>query len=153
MTDYKKRLEAAKRSSTLQLMFKCSRLLNERALASLPSQHPARAARPAHMALFPHIDIDEGTRLTDIAAQLGITKQGVGQLVDDLEEFGVVRRAADPEDGRAKRVVFTEAGKASILDGIGHLKGMEKSLKRELGGEAMKSLHQALLLLHDHLEG
>lgn len=83
---------------------------------------------------------------------MGITKQGVGQLVDDLERFGLVARLRDPSDGRAKRVCFTKLGRQSMLDGLRHLRGLENELRRELGRETMSALHDALLALHEHLE-
>lgn len=152
MSDYEKRLDAAKRGSTLQLLFRCSRILNERALTTYPENSSLREVRPAHMALFPHIDLHAGTRITELATRLGITKQAVGQLVDDLEVLGVVRRERDRDDQRAKRVVFTSDGKLSMLDGLAHLKSIEKQLSRRVGAPVMKSLREALVALHAHLE-
>jgi DNA-binding MarR family transcriptional regulator len=104
------------------------------------------------MALFPHIDLEGGTRVTELASKLGVTKQAVGQLVDDLQAYGWVERRPDPDDGRAKRVHFTEHGKASMLDGLQHLRSVEKQLTRALGKPVLTSLHDALLKLHDLLE-
>lgn len=151
MTNAKKKLEAAKRASTLHLLFKCSRLLNDWAIESLPPTGTKVKPRAAHLSLFPHIDFDVGTRVSDLADSLGITRQAVGQLVDDLEEMGAVARVQDPNDGRAKRVVFTAAGKTSILRGLEHLKSLEPQLARILGREHLKSFRANLLLLHDHL--
>lgn len=152
MTSYERKLEAKKRASTAQLLFKCARLVNERALETLPTEPAAPRPRPAQMALFPHIDLREGTRVTELAAKLGITKQAVGQLVDDLEAYGWMERRPDPDDGRAKRVHFTEHGKASMLDGLDHLQQIERELVRAVGKPVMASLHAALLELHDHLD-
>ncbi len=63
----------------------------------------------AHAAILPHIEV-EGTRATVIAERSGMSKQGAGQVVDDLARQGLVRRIPDPADGRASLVVFTEAG-------------------------------------------
>jgi DNA-binding MarR family transcriptional regulator len=149
----KKQLEAAKRASTLHLLFKCSRLLNDRAIASLPPSVAKVKPRAAHLSLYPHIDLDIGTRVSDLAEALGITRQAVGQLVDDLEAMGAVTRIPDPSDGRAKRVVFTAEGKASIQTGLKHLKSLEPELARVLGDRRLKAFHESLLLLHDHLLG
>lgn len=64
---------------------------------------------PAHAAVLPHIDLD-GTRVTVIAERAGMTKQGAGHVIADLEQQGLVSRAPDPADGRAALVRFTEAG-------------------------------------------
>jgi DNA-binding MarR family transcriptional regulator len=151
VSDTKKKIEAAKRASTLHLLFKCSRLLNDWAVASLPKPVDDVKPRAAHLSLFPHIDLDFGARVSDLAEALGITRQAVGQLVDDLEVMGAVARVPDPSDGRAKRVIFTVEGKNSILQGLKHLKSLEPNLAGILGVRRLKSFQECLILLHDHL--
>src|SRR5256885_13963788 len=104
---WKARLAARKQASVGQLLFKAARLFNERAMARVQRRVPE--ARLAHTALLPHIDLD-GTRQTEIARRAGITKQAVGQLVDDLIALGLVEREPDPLDGRAHLVRFTDDG-------------------------------------------
>ena len=135
-------LERAKRESTLQLLFKAARLLNDEALARVRARTGADV-RAAHTALFPHIDW-EGTRITDIAARAGITKQGVGQLVDDLERAGLLERVPDPADGRAKLVRFTATGRRALLDGIAVLREVEADHAAALGADRMHALRETL---------
>jgi hypothetical protein len=102
----RRQFEAARDAATLQLLFKAARLANERSLvraAAGPGSAGSAAdlpVRPAHTALFPHLDFD-GIRLTDLAARVGVTKQAVGQLVDELAALGVVERIDDPPSGSA----------------------------------------------------
>src|SRR3954469_12352667 len=110
-------LDRVKRASVGQLLLKAGRLLDERALERINRQGPKVTLRPAHTSLFPHID-QEGTRLTELARRLGVTKQAAGQLVSDLEELQVLERADDPEDGRAKRVRFTDKGLKALHQGV-----------------------------------
>ena len=147
---FPEQLEAAKRASTAQLLFKCARLVNERALSTLPLEGDQPRPRPAHMALFPHIAL-EGTRPSELARRLGVSKQAVGQLVDELQAMGVVERRPDPDDRRAKRVAFTHRGLSSLLDGLAHLRAVEAELAAAVGRDTMEQLHRALLALHDHL--
>lgn len=149
--DFRTRLETAKRTSTAHLLIRCARLVNEYALASLPARDGPRP-RAAHMALFPHVALEGGTRVTELATKIGITKQAVGQLVDDMEALGIMTRIADPDDGRAKRVCFTEAGKASMLDGLAHLAQVDDVLRDRVGTTTMDTLHRALLELVDQLD-
>ena len=114
------RLERAKAASVGQLLFKCARLLNEQAVARIPVPEGLPRLRPVHMSLFPHID-HGGTRLTEIAKRLGHSKQAVGQLVDELEQMGMLERVADPSDGRAKLIKFSNAPGRSLLDGLAQL--------------------------------
>ncbi len=52
----------------------------------------------------------EGARLTELAAWAGMSKQAMGDLVDQCEAWGLVTRLTDPRDARARRIVFTPAG-------------------------------------------
>ena len=61
----RRQFEAVRDAATLQLLFKAARLANERALARLASDPARPPVRPAHTALFPHLDFD-GIRLTDL---------------------------------------------------------------------------------------
>src|SRR2546430_203464 len=63
--------------------------------------------RPTHGCVFRFVRADEGMRLTDIATLAGMTKQGVGEVIDDLVEKDYVKRVPDPEDGRAKLIQLT----------------------------------------------
>lgn len=142
------RLDAAKHESTLQLLFKAARLLDEEALDRI-AQKPGRPRlRRSHMSLFPHIAL-EGTRITDLAERLGVTKQAVSQLVDDLVGFGVLSKTRDPEDARARRVVFTEQGREGIFEGLGTLRELEQELASAIGERPIAELRHALIaILH-----
>ncbi len=65
--------------------------------------------RPVHASVIRHVHID-GSRVTDVADEAGMTKQAVGQLLIELERAGYVRRTIAPADRRVKMVVFTEKG-------------------------------------------
>jgi DNA-binding MarR family transcriptional regulator len=52
----------------------------------------------------------EGARLTWLAEQAGMSKQAMATLIDECEAWDLVARDSDPQDARAKRVVFTAAG-------------------------------------------
>ena len=140
------RLERAKAESMAQLLFKCARLLNEQAVASLEQPGEGPRMRPAHTSLFPHVDL-AGTRLTELARRLGISKQAVGQLVDELEQMKVLERVPDPSDGRAKLIRFTQAPNQSLLDGLAHLRRVEAELEAQIGSERMTALHEGLSAL------
>ena len=51
-----------------------------------------------------------GARLTELAAWAGMSKQAMGDLVDQCAAWGLVAREADGLDARARRIVFTPAG-------------------------------------------
>jgi DNA-binding MarR family transcriptional regulator len=143
-------LEQVKQQSFGQLLLKSARLLDERALGRVNRAGPRVELRPAHTSLLPHID-REGTRLTELARRLGVTKQAVGQLVGDLEQEGVVERADDPEDGRAKLVRFTDRGVKAMHHGLSVLRGIETELERRLGARRARELHATLAEIVEEL--
>jgi DNA-binding MarR family transcriptional regulator len=54
------------------------------------------------------------SRLTMLAAREGVTQPAMTQLISRLEDSGLVRREADPADGRVVLVALTDAGRASL---------------------------------------
>lgn len=63
----------------------------------------------AHIHITRHLAL-EGSRLTDLAARAGMSKQAMGDLVNQCEAWNLVRREPDPLDARARRVCFTATG-------------------------------------------
>ena len=141
--DFRQQFEARKSEATLQILFKVARLTNEHALAKLYARQPGAAIRAAHTALLPHIDLD-GTRISVLADRVGITKQAVGQLVDELERIGMCERVADPSDGRAKLVRFTNKGRRGLLEGLELLRSVEAEFSEVIGPRRMQQLHRTL---------
>jgi len=91
------------------------------------------------------IDRINGTKLVDLAARLGMTKQAAGQIVDDLEAAGYVTRIADPEDGRAKRTIYTDQG-LTFLVTADLVKGeIEAELAGAMSKQDVKVLGKLLL--------
>ncbi|MHB1200529.1 MAG: MarR family winged helix-turn-helix transcriptional regulator [Polaromonas sp.] len=76
------------------------------ALSNLAARNQVGAA---HIHITRHLALG-GSRLTDLAQSAGMSKQAMGDLVDQCEAWGLVRREADPHDKRVRQVVFTESG-------------------------------------------
>ena len=76
------------------------------ALSNLAAREQVSAA---HIHITRHLQLS-GDRLTDLADRAGMTKQSMGDLVDQCEAWGLVARSADPLDARARRIAFTPAG-------------------------------------------
>jgi DNA-binding MarR family transcriptional regulator len=65
----------------------------------------------AHIHITRHLPL-QGARLTELATQAGMSKQAMGDLVDQCAAWGMVAREPDALDARARRVVFTATGLA-----------------------------------------
>jgi DNA-binding MarR family transcriptional regulator len=76
------------------------------ALSNLAAREQIGAA---HIHITRHLSLS-GSRLSDLALSAGMSKQAMGDLVDQCEAWGLVLRQPDPRDGRARRVIFTETG-------------------------------------------
>ena len=85
------------------------------ALSNLAARAQVSAA---HIHITRHLPL-EGARLTELAARAGVTKQAMGNLVDQCEAWGLVTREPDGRDGRARCVRFTATGLA-WLQGFQH---------------------------------
>jgi MarR family transcriptional regulator, temperature-dependent positive regulator of motility len=97
----------------------------------------------AHSALFAHID-PEGTRSSEVAERAGMTKQGMGQLVADLEKKGYVERVEDPADRRAKLVHLTKKGWRHVRDAREVIGEIEEAYARRLGDGRLETLRAIL---------
>lgn len=139
---YRDKLESEKAKRTVQLLFKAARLLNERAIERVRLR-TGKPVRVAHTSVLPHVDL-EGTRLTELAKRLAVSKQAAGQLVDELEEMGMLERVADPDDARAKLVRFSKKGQAAMLDGLQVLGEIEAEMREVVGEAKMRVMHEAL---------
>lgn len=78
------------------------------ALSNLAARSQVSAA---HVHVTRHLAL-EGSRLTELAQRAGMSKQAMGDLVDQCEAWGLVTREPDPLDARARRVRFTPTGLA-----------------------------------------
>ena len=98
---------------------------------------------PSHQAVFASLG-RSGTRLTVLAQQAGMTKQAMGQIVDDLEHLGYVERTPDPADGRAKIVRFTAAGLDFVCDAAEVLDEIWREYAELLGPRELEQVQDSL---------
>jgi len=150
---YRERVEVAKSRNIPQLLFKAARLVNECGIKETNKRGLTEMRfRAAHTGLFPHITL-EGTRLTDLARRVGLSKQAVGQLVAELVDMGSLEQIPDPHDGRAKLIRFSRKGQDALMQGLAVLADVEADLRSKIGSRHMKNLHAALIALLAALEG
>lgn len=110
--------------------------------------------RYRHGSVFRFID-PEGSRLTELAERSKLSKQAIGELVDELERLGYVERAPDPRDRRAKIIRLTERGAQGQAAAAAIVTGIEQEWAAHLGGERIVELRrtvQDIIALHGRWE-
>ena len=89
----------------------------------------------------------QGARPTDLAAQLGISKQALNYLLRELERLGYLEREPHPDDLRSKRIVVTERGVAAVGVIREAIAEMEAAWAERLGPRRFAQLRTLLLEL------
>jgi len=88
----------------------------------------------AHIHITRHLAV-EGSRLTDLARAAGMSKQAMGNLVDQCEAWGLVIRVPDPRDARARQVCFTPVGLAWLAAFREAVNQAEREFRSAVGDE------------------
>jgi DNA-binding MarR family transcriptional regulator len=99
--------------------------------------------RPAHGYAFSRLSFG-GATAVQLAEHLGITKQSAGQIVDELERLGYVRRQPHPTDRRGKLITLTDRGWACVRTAEQALAGIEARLAERLGLPSLQALRAEL---------
>ncbi len=102
--------------------------------------------KPKHSAVFAQI-APHGVRLTDLARGANISSQAMGELVDELEDLGYVRREPDPRDRRAKLVKLTQSGTRVVAAGRSVVADLESRIDEKLGHAGHRELRRLLTRL------
>lgn len=84
------------------------------------------------------------TRAAHIAANLGVSRQAMSQLLAELAEIGLVELRPDPHDRRARLVVLSEVGIEIREAAQQILRDLEGELAAAVGTSAMATLRIAL---------
>ncbi len=101
------------------------------ALSNLAARSQVTAA---HIHITRHLAL-EGSRLTDLAQRAGMSKQAMGDLVDQCEAWNLVVREPDGKDARARRVRFTDTGLAWLQAFKEAVAQAEAEFRAEVGAE------------------
>jgi DNA-binding MarR family transcriptional regulator len=99
--------------------------------------------RELHSPVLRHL-APGGGRVADVARASGLAKQSVTYIVDDLVAQGYLRVEADPEDGRAKRLVYTPRGRRLLQALLAASRSVETQLSRSLGAARTAELRDTL---------
>jgi DNA-binding MarR family transcriptional regulator len=111
------------------------------------AQTGAADMRPAHGNAMEMLAIQDGLRLTDIAARAGMAPQSMGELVDDLVSRGYLERREDPADRRAKRIYLTGKGHATAAASKVAVRQVEAKISEILGAPQYQQMRRDLAAL------
>lgn len=87
---------------------------------------------------------EQGMLQTELANVLDVGKVTVGGLIDRLEAGGFVRRMPCPNDRRAKRVVVTEAGRATLRQMQGVSQELNAMILKDIDKDAIRLAEEVL---------
>lgn len=99
-----------------------------------------------HFVIIPYID-HKGIRAVDIARQVGITKQAVSKLVDELVQKDYLELKPDPTDGRAFLVSMSEKGNEFLKLTIKYTQQVESQWCNQVGEDDFKTMKSAMTTL------
>lgn len=101
----------------------------------------------AHLNVF-QFPGPQGTRPSELAARLRISKQALNYLLGELERLQYLERLPDPDDLRSKRVAITPRGVSAIGVIREAVDEMETSWAQQLGPKRFAQLRSILLDLN-----
>ena len=102
--------------------------------------------RPVHALLLVPL-LGGGRHASSLAADLGVTRQAVAQVVATLERDGYVQRVTDPGDARAKLVCLTPRGRAALRAMHASALTTEGTWREHLGPARLAEFRATLLAL------
>jgi DNA-binding MarR family transcriptional regulator len=103
---------------------------------------------PAHLAVLRYPG-PNGRRPSELAAEVGTTKQAMNYLLGQLEQLDYLRRGDDLDDQRSKRVQLTKRGEALRRVIRRSVARIEADLETELGAASYTQLRELLVRLND----
>lgn len=101
------------------------------------------STRISHISLTRNLDLT-GTRVTELAHRSAMTKQAMGELVDQCADLGLIERRPDPADGRARIVMFTKVGLDWLADCRKAVVQAEQEMREQIGARRLDDVKNAL---------
>jgi DNA-binding MarR family transcriptional regulator len=127
-------------------LFRDPALAMQELVVHLLREHGSDDIRLSHALVAQHI-ADEGSRITDLAERVQLTKPTVVHVINELEALGYVERRPDPTDGRAKLVVPTPRLQNAVAVGREAIAAIERAWAAALGERETAELRRLLLRL------
>ncbi|MEV8511922.1 MarR family transcriptional regulator [Dactylosporangium sp. NPDC051484] len=130
-----------------RLLLQAHRRAQAASLAKLQASGHAEI-RLGHVPVITNLD-PEGTRITDLAARAGMTRQMMGRLVKELEAIGYVRSRPHETDQRAVVVTLTERGERFRAEAPVAMAAVDRDFAQLLGPDELARLRGMLLRISE----
>lgn len=125
-----------------------SQLSNAMLAKSLPD-----GVHPSHFGILNHLTLrGDGKLPMQIASAMQVTKNTMSHSLKVLQDRGYIDVQPDPEDGRAKRVYLTDAGRAFREDAIIRV---SRAFEHVIGAEQVELIRRTradLQAMRKHLD-
>jgi|tagenome__1003787_1003787.scaffolds.fasta_scaffold20789557_3 DNA-binding MarR family transcriptional regulator len=132
----------------LRLLVEATRQVEAVVLGRLAER--GRSVTRAQLDLVRHLD-PEGTRVSELARRLAVSRQSVMEAAVSLARSGLVEVGVDPGDRRARLVRPTQSAEAALADFAGLLRDLEAGLLA--AGVEVEGLRRQLAAVRDALAG
>ena len=143
-------LEQKRDQNLGRILLRLERRFTEQALARL-EKRGIHGLKMSQMPVLGHIRT-EGTRAVDIAKSVGISKQAVGKIIEDVKSAGYVETVPDPSDSRANIIRFTTAGQMLLTHALAETERLEKHWAAQVGLNDLAELKTQLIQLLEKTE-
>jgi len=91
----------------------------------------------------------QGSKPSELASRLRMSKQALNYLLGQLERLGYVERRPDPDDLRSRRIALTARGASAIGVIREAVAEVEAAWERQLGPERFAELRSLLVELDE----
>jgi DNA-binding MarR family transcriptional regulator len=138
-------VRARREGMLLRLLFRTTHAMNAEMARRIRARGYAEF-QPTFTALLAHLDT-EGTTISALSRRTGTSRQAVSQLVQSIEEVGLVERLPHPDDGRSVVVRHTDAGRQILLDALDVMSEIEADYAKLIGASDAAELKRLLTRL------
>jgi DNA-binding MarR family transcriptional regulator len=143
-------IRARRQQMLLRLLVRLFRVMNDETVRRVRDE--GFPLQPSFPRLLAYVDEERGSRVSALAKKLGVTRQAVSQLLDEIEAEGCVERRPDPTDGRAVRVHFTPKGRRMLACGMRAMTAIEAEYAALIGKAELGQVKAHLARLLEQID-
>ncbi len=96
-----------------------------------------------HLTFFCHLNCGV-THASEVARRMGISRQAVYKVTQELQRMGALELKEDPDDRRQKTICMTSRGERMALDARAAMAEVEAHLRIVVGAKRFESMAQIL---------